>query len=87
MSVLLEMHYSKSRILEAYINEVFLGQQGNQAVRGFAAASEFYFGRRLEYLRPQEVALLVGLVKGPSQFDSASLPPIVRSTSSPLPVC
>lgn len=74
MSVLLEMHYSKSRILEAYINEVFLGQQGNQAVRGFAAASEFYFGRRLEYLRPQEVALLVGLVKGPSQFDPRRFP-------------
>ncbi|MFK2872747.1 penicillin-binding protein 1B [Dyella lipolytica] len=74
MSVLLEMHYSKSRILEAYINEVFLGQQGSQAVRGFAAASEFYFGRRLEYLRPQEVALLVGLVKGPSQFDPRRYP-------------
>ena len=74
MSVLLEMHYSKSRILEAYINEVFLGQQGNQAVRGFAAASEFYFGRRLEYLRPQEIALLVGLVKGPSQFDPRRFP-------------
>ena len=74
MSVLLEMHYSKTRILEAYINEVFLGQQGNQAVRGFAAASEFYFGRRLEYLRPQEVALLVGLVKGPSQFDPRRYP-------------
>lgn len=74
MSILLEMHYSKSRILEAYINEVFLGQQGNQAVRGFAAASEFYFGRRLEYLRPQEIALLVGLVKGPSQFDPRRFP-------------
>jgi penicillin-binding protein 1B len=74
MSVLLEMHYSKTRILEAYINEVFLGQQGNQAVRGFAAASEFYFGRRLEYLRPQEIALLVGLVKGPSQFDPRRFP-------------
>ena len=74
MSVLLEMHYSKTRILEAYINEVFLGQQGSQAVRGFAAASEFYFGRRLEYLRPQEIALLVGLVKGPSQFDPRRYP-------------
>ena len=74
MSILLERHYSKARILEAYINEVFLGQQGNQAVHGFAAASEFYFGRRLEYLRPQEVALLVGLVKGPSQLDPRRYP-------------
>jgi penicillin-binding protein 1B len=74
MSILLEMHYDKSRILDAYINEVFLGQQGNQAVRGFAAASEFYFGRRMEYLRPQEIALLVGLVKGPSQLDPRRYP-------------
>jgi penicillin-binding protein 1B len=74
MSILLEMHYSKARILEAYINEVFLGQQGSQAVHGFAAASEFYFGRRLEYLRPQDIALLVGLVKGPSQLDPRRYP-------------
>ncbi|MGC1548298.1 MAG: penicillin-binding protein 1B [Rhodanobacter sp.] len=74
MSVLLEMHYSKTRILEAYINQVFLGQQGNQAVHGFAAASEFYFGRRLEDLRPQEVAMLVGLVKGPSLYDPRRYP-------------
>jgi penicillin-binding protein 1B len=74
MSVLIEMHYSKARILEAYINEVFLGQQGDQAVHGFAAASEFYFGRRLEALRPQEIAMLVGLVKGPSYYDPRRYP-------------
>src|SRR6185312_15035925 len=48
MSLLLEAHYSKGRILEAYVNDVFLGQQGAQAVHGFGAASEFYFGRRLQ---------------------------------------
>ena len=69
MSLLLEANYSKGRILEAYVNDVFLGQRGNQAVHGFAAASEFYFGRRLQELRPQEIALLVGLVKGPSYYD------------------
>lgn len=74
MSLLLEMHYSKGRILEAYVNDVFLGQQGGQAVHGFAAASEFYFGRRLEDLRPQEIALLVGMVKGPSYYDPRRAP-------------
>jgi penicillin-binding protein 1B len=74
MAILLEMHYSKARILEAYVNEVFLGQQGNQAVHGFAAGAEFYFGRRLDYLRPQEMALLIGLVKGPSQLDPRRYP-------------
>jgi penicillin-binding protein 1B len=74
MSLLLELHYSKGRILEAYVNDVFLGQQGGQAVHGFAAASEFYFGRRLEDLRPQEIALLVGMVKGPSYYDPRRSP-------------
>lgn len=74
MSILIETHYDKSRILEAYVNEVFLGQQGNQAVHGFAAASEFYFGRRMEDLKPQEMALLIGLVKGPSYYDPRRYP-------------
>jgi hypothetical protein len=74
MSMLLEAHYSKGRILEAYVNDVFLGQQGDQAVHGFAAASEFYFGRRMEDLRPQEIALLVGMVKGPSYYDPRRSP-------------
>jgi penicillin-binding protein 1B len=74
MSMLLEAHYDKGRILEAYVNDVFLGQQGDQAVHGFAAASEFYFGRRLQDLRPQEIALLVGMVKGPSYYDPRRAP-------------
>ncbi|MCX7513024.1 penicillin-binding protein 1B [Frateuria sp. STR12] len=74
LSLLIEAHYSKDRILEAYINEVFLGQKGNQAVHGFAAGAEFYFGRRLEDLRPQEIALLVGMVKGPSYYDPRRYP-------------
>ncbi|MGA7439406.1 MAG: penicillin-binding protein 1B [Luteibacter sp.] len=74
LSLLMEAHYSKHRILEAYVNEVFLGQQGNQAVHGFAAGAEFFFGRRMEELRPQEVALLIGLVKGPSYYDPRRYP-------------
>jgi penicillin-binding protein 1B len=74
LSMLIEAHYSKARILEAYVNEVFLGQQGNQAVHGFAAGGEFYFGRRLEDLKPQEMALLIGMVKGPSYYDPRRYP-------------
>ena len=74
LSMLIEAHYSKGRILQAYINEVFLGQQGRQAVHGFAAASEFYFGRRLQALRTQDIALLVGMVRGPSYYDPRRYP-------------
>lgn len=69
LALLIEARYDKQRILEAYVNEIFLGQQGGQAVHGFAAASEFYFGRELNTLRAPDVALLVGLVQGASYYD------------------
>ena len=69
ISLLIEARYDKHRILEAYMNEVFLGQQGSQAVHGFAAASEFYFGREPRELGVADIALLVGLVQGPSLYD------------------
>lgn len=69
LSLLIEARYDKRRILEAYVNEVFLGQQGSQAVHGFAAGSEFWFGRDLRTLDPAGIALLVGLVQGPSLYD------------------
>ena len=69
MAVLLELHYDKSQILEAYVNEVFLGQQGAYAVHGFGQASLFYFDQPLEQLGPQQIALLIGLVKGASYYN------------------
>ena len=74
IALLIEFRYDKRRILEAYVNEIFLGQQGGQAVHGFAAASEFYFGREVEALGPADIALLVGLVQGPSYYDPRRAP-------------
>jgi len=69
MAVLLEWHYDKAQILEAYVNEVYLGQQGKHAIHGFGRASEFYFDRSLQNLEPQQIALLVGLVRGASLYN------------------
>lgn len=69
MSLLLEFHYSKDEILEAYLNEVYLGQDGKRAIHGFAQASRFYFSRDLSELEPEHFALLVGLVKGASYYN------------------
>jgi penicillin-binding protein 1B len=69
MALLLEIHYDKSEILDAYINEVFLGQQGAYAVHGFGQASLFYFDQNLERLEPNQVALLIGLVRGASYYN------------------
>ncbi|MFJ4143946.1 penicillin-binding protein 1B [Pseudomonas sp. NPDC089734] len=69
MSVLLELHYSKQEILEAYLNEVFVGQDGQRAVHGFGLASQYFFSQPLSELKIHQVALLVGLVKGPSYYN------------------
>lgn len=69
MAVLLEAHFSKEEILEAYLNEVFLGQDGRRAVHGFGLASQYYFAQPLHELQLHQVALLVGMVKGPSLFN------------------
>jgi penicillin-binding protein 1B len=69
MALLLEAHYSKDEILTAYANEIFLGQDGGRAVHGFALASQFYFHKNLRDLKPDQIAVLIGLVKGPSYYD------------------
>ena len=69
MALLLERRYSKDEILTAYANEIFLGQDGGRAVHGFALASQFYFRRELKDLSPAQVAMLVGMIKGPSYYD------------------
>ncbi len=69
LALLLERRFDKKTILEAYLNRVVLGQSGDQAIQGFPAASEFYFGRNLEDLKAQDIALLVGLLKATSAYD------------------
>lgn len=69
MAVLLELHYSKREILEAYLNEVYLGQSGSRAIHGFGLASQYFFARPVTELELHQVALLVGMVKGPSWYD------------------
>jgi penicillin-binding protein 1B len=69
MAMRLEAHYSKDEILVAYLNEVYLGQDGQRAIHGFGLGSEYYFAKPLVELNAAEIALLIGLVKGPSYYD------------------
>lgn len=69
MSLLLEFGYSKQRILEAYINEIYLGQDGALGVHGFGLASHFYFDRPLSELNTAEIATLIAIIKGPSHYN------------------
>jgi penicillin-binding protein 1B len=74
MSLLLELHYDKALILETYINEIYLGQDGGQGIHGFARASSYYFNVPLKKLSRDKLALLVGLVKGASWYNPRRQP-------------
>jgi penicillin-binding protein 1B len=69
MAVLLELHYDKEQILESYVNEVYLGQEGPRAIHGFALAARHYFDTPLDQLGLHQQALLVGMIKGPSLYN------------------
>jgi penicillin-binding protein 1B len=78
-SVIIEARYDKQRILEAYFNQVYMGQQGSQAIHGVAAAAEFWFGRELGSLRAEEMALMVGMIQGPSIYDPRRRPEAAKA--------
>jgi penicillin-binding protein 1B len=79
MAIALEAHFTKADLMNAYINEIYLGQDGQRAIHGFGLASQFYFGKPLAELDLSEVALLVAVVRGPSYYDPRRRPERVRA--------
>lgn len=74
MALIVDAHYPKDEILEAYLNEIYLGQDGARAIHGFGLASEFYFSRTLAELKLHHMATLVALVRGPGYYDPRQNP-------------
>ncbi len=68
-ALLIEFHYSKEEILLAYINDVFLAQSGKRAIHGFGMGAQHFFGTSVSNLDKDEIALLVGMLKGPSLYN------------------
>ena len=64
----IEFHYTKEEILLAYINDVFIAQSGGRAIHGFGLAAQYFFSSSIENLSTDQMALIVGMLKGPSQY-------------------
>ncbi|HSD74720.1 MAG TPA: penicillin-binding protein 1B [Steroidobacteraceae bacterium] len=78
MAVILDARFEKTDLMNAYINEIYLGQDGQRAIHGFGLASQFYFGKPLSELNLSEIALLVAVVRGPSYYDPRKHPERAR---------
>jgi penicillin-binding protein 1B len=74
MSLLVEARYAKPAILEAYLNEIYLGQRGPTSIRGVGEASLFYFGKPVRSLRLGDAALLAGLISSPGDHSPFAHP-------------
>ena len=73
-ALIIEARFDKGRILESYLNQVYLGQQGKQSIHGVAAGADFWFGRELSTLRTEDIALLIGIIQGPGYWDPRRYP-------------
>ncbi|HKK07483.1 MAG TPA: transglycosylase domain-containing protein, partial [Gemmatimonadota bacterium] len=69
MAFVLEHDHDKAEILEAYLNEVYMGQRGPVSIVGVQEAARHYFSRDVSGLDPAQAALLAGLIRSPARYD------------------
>ncbi|MYL06114.1 MAG: penicillin-binding protein 1B, partial [Gemmatimonadales bacterium] len=79
IAVALERRFSKQRLLEAYVNHIYLGQHRGAAIHGFGRAAQFYFGRDVSELTLGQSAMLVGIVRGPNVYSPHRHPERARA--------
>jgi penicillin-binding protein 1B len=74
LAVLLELRYEKEEILEAYLNEIYLGGSGGVSLMGMGAASRAYFGKDTDQLDLAEAATLAGAIRAPAAYSPLAHP-------------
>jgi penicillin-binding protein 1B len=79
MAILLELRYHKPEILEAYLNEIYLGQNGAVQIIGVEQASQVYFGKHVTYLTLPEAATLAGMISSPNVRNPLKYPDRAKS--------
>ncbi len=78
IAVVLEIRYDKTVILEAYLNEIYLGQDGGRAIHGVGAAARYYFGKEVKRITLGESALLAGMIHAPNRHAPTRHPRAAR---------
>lgn len=68
LAVILDLRFDKREILEAYLNEIYLGQSGSVSLTGVGAASWVYFGKDVADLDLSEAATLAGIIPSPGPW-------------------
>jgi penicillin-binding protein 1B len=74
MALIVEARYEKGAILEAYLNEIYLGQRGATQVHGIGEAAHFYFGKPVRDLSIAECATIAGLIQSPNRLSPHRAP-------------
>lgn len=69
MSIMLETRFTKDEILETYLNEIYLGQNGPFRVHGYGSASRYYFSRPVSDLSVGDCALLAAIINNPGRYN------------------
>jgi penicillin-binding protein 1B len=69
MALVAEHRYSKTEILENYMNEIYLGQKGAIGIHGMWEAASYYFGKEPRELTLGQIALLAGMIRAPNFYD------------------
>jgi penicillin-binding protein 1B len=74
MAVILDARYSKEEILEAYLNDIYLGRNRSISILGVGEASRFYFGKPVAEISIAEAAMLAGMIRSPNNISPFNNP-------------
>jgi penicillin-binding protein 1B len=82
MAVILDAKFSKREILEAYLNDIYLGRNRSISILGVGEAARFYFGKPVSELNLAEAALLAGMIRSPNNYSPFTRPDLALQRRS-----
>src|SRR5258705_6007322 len=82
MAVILDAKYSKREILEAYLNDIYLGRNRSISILGVGEAARFYFGKPVSEISLPEAALLAGIIRSTNNYSPFVRPDLAMQRRS-----